>query len=184
MDREVYAVEYALTEDDMVAFANVAPTFLSRHSLDVLRFFAFLAAIAVFLLFGLLSGKIDRWHDPAFKGAAMAVVVTLLIGWFVAERPVMSLMLRRRIRGGRYAELMQSRRLALSSRGVMSRSRGGDVFTPWADITVVAASGAGAYLVSSRRRSYLVPRRVFPSADAFMGFVQTAQELRRLCPPS
>ncbi len=114
----------------------------------------------------------------------MAVVAALLIGGFVAERPVMSLMLRRRIRGGRYAELMQPRRLELSSRGVMSRSRGGDVFTPWADITTVAASSAGTYLVSPGRRGYLVPQRVFPSADAFMGFVQTAQALRRSCPPS
>jgi hypothetical protein len=181
MDRDVRAVDYALTEDDMVAFANVpfTSTLLSRYSTGVLRLFAFLGAIVVFLLAGLLSGSVDWWLDPAFRGRAFAIIAAVFIAVFVFERPLLTFILRRRVRTGRYAEMMQQRRLELSPAGVRSTTRTEETVTQWSEITRVTASIAGAYLISSPGRGYIVPRRAFPDPSAFAEFVRTARQLRQ-----
>jgi hypothetical protein len=180
MDRDVRVVDYALTEDDMVAFANVPFTStLLRYSPGVLRFFAFLGAIAVFVSASLLSGSVDWWLDPAFRGRALAIIAAVFVGLFVFERPLSTFILRRRIRAGRYADMMQQRRLELSPAGVRSTTRTEEKTAPWSEITTVTASIAGAYLISSPGRGYIVPRRAFPDAAAFSDFVRTAQDLRR-----
>jgi YcxB-like protein len=181
MDREVCVVEYALTEDDMVAFANVpfTSTFVFRYSTGALRLFVFLAAVVVFVAVGLFSGSVDRWHDPKFRGWALAVIAAVLIGGLVFERPLLTFILRRRVRAGGYAEMMQQRRLQLSAKGIKSTTRTEESLTRWPDIVRVTASSAGAYLLSSVRHGYVVPRRAFPDAEAFAEFVRTAQKLRR-----
>jgi hypothetical protein len=181
VDRDVRVVDYALTEDDMVAFANVplTSTFLLRYSWGVLWFFTLLAAIVIFIAGGLLAGGVERWHDPEFRGRALAIIAAVFIGLFVFERPMLVFILRRRIRAGRYAEMMQQCRLQLSAEGVKSTSRSTETIMPWPAVVTVVASSAGVYLLSSTRRGYVVPRRAFPDPSAFAQFVRTARQLRQ-----
>jgi YcxB-like protein len=180
VDRDVCVVDYALTEDDMVAFANVPFTStLFRYSPGVWRFFAFLGAIVVFLLAGLLSGSVDWWLDPAFRGRVFAIIAAVFMGLVVFERPLLTFILRRRIRAGRYADMMRQRRLELSPAGVRSTTRTEETIAQWSEITRVTTSVAGAYLVSSPGRGYIVPRRAFPDTAAFAEFIRTARQLRQ-----
>src|ERR1044071_7616372 len=79
---EPHIVEFALTEDDLVAFANVGwgRSVLLQFDVGTLRLFAFLAVVAIVPLLGLVGGAEDWWEDPTFRHRAVGVVAVALVG--------------------------------------------------------------------------------------------------------
>jgi hypothetical protein len=174
------AVEYALTEDDLMAFANVGgQTFLMRFDVGTLRVFAFLAVIVIVPLLGFASGSAEWWEEPGFRHRAVGVVGIFLIALFVFEKPLLNHLLRRRIRAGRFAGLMERRRLELTPAGIRSVTRVSDDTASWDHISRIVVSAAGLHLIYGARRGFLVPRHAFAKPTDFAAFADAARRLKR-----
>jgi hypothetical protein len=105
-------VEFALTEDDLVAFASLpfARTPLLRLSVDFYRILVFVGTVAILLVAYAIFGDGRWWYDPQFRGSVIGYGFLAMVALVFLDRPLGVMLLRRRIRSGRYADFMRHRR--------------------------------------------------------------------------
>jgi hypothetical protein len=174
------SVEFALTEDDLVAFASLpfARTPLLRLSVDFYRILVFVGTVAILLVAYAIFGDGRWWYDPQFRGSVIGYGFLAMVALVFLDRPLGVMLLRRRIRSGCYADFMRHRRVDVSLAGVSSLSTGEEVTIPWSSLARVGVTEAGALLVGEEL-VLAVPRRAFADQAAFVFFVRTAQTQHR-----
>jgi hypothetical protein len=174
------SVEFALTEDDLVAFASLpfGRTPLLRLSVDFYRILVFVGTVAILLVAYAIFGDGRWWYDPQFRGSVIGYGFLAMVALVFLDRPLGVMLLRRRIRSGRYADFMRHRRVDVSLAGVSSLSTGEEVTIPWSSLSRVGVTEAGALLVGEEL-VLAVPRRAFADQAAFVFFVRTAQTQHR-----
>lgn len=177
---DVHSVEFALAEDDVVAFASdpFLRTPLLRVSVGSYRILMFFGTITVAFAAYAIFGDGNWLYNSHFQESVVGYGFLAIVAVLFLERPLGIMRLRRHIRAGRYADFMKHRRVDVAPAGVILRSVGEEITVPWSNVARVVAIEAGALLVGVET-TLAVPRRVFADQAAFASFVLRAQTLRR-----
>jgi len=170
------AVEYTLTEDDLVDFQEYT---LRRRGLRAwIGLFilpligAVIGALAVAKYLDALSVLASR---DALKGIIFIAVFWGGVIW-VRRGSAFRHAVRRRLRDGTYANHFKLRSIEFRVSEIVYSSAVGSGTMPWSAVSDIAVSDTALYLYTSSSQALIIPSRAF-DAGAFKAFANRAREL-------
>jgi hypothetical protein len=167
-------VEYALDEHDYVAFQRYYMDHRRGAKAGLLRRNWVLIAFCLFVgLLLITSSLINKdgiyWRGIVLGACALSAPVIL----YFFRRPLVDYQMRRMIR--RSPEALDVMRLSIDPEGITSSKRGSALTTIWPRVEAIGLTESHAFFLLPGQSGLILPRRAFPSDEAFNRFVGEAQ---------
>jgi hypothetical protein len=177
-------IEFSLTEEDYVALCQHAmkrildPRAIRAGKMRVLLFATVSLLVIFFLNFSQAEPGEELKNLPLFVVFSAVVLggCWALVTCGMRPRPIKLEEVRRQMREGRNALMLENRRVVLSAEMLTVNTKSlGSVTRPWTSIASVSATPNYLFIYLSESEAQIVPRRAFHSEAEFRAFVEAAQ---------
>jgi hypothetical protein len=176
-------IEFALTEEDIVEFADFhatrgVPPEERNQGVLFLSLFLFVVVGCLVLDISVSSSNrkpLNWWRLGAVGGVGLLFAVILVVS--LLSRPLTRRSVRRTLRRPGNERALAMRRVGIAADGVSERDEfGATKFTPWTAILRIESTNDHAFIFRDRNTALaILPRRAFSSESDFRTFVEAAR---------
>jgi hypothetical protein len=172
-------VECVITPDDFVALTvHTWERMPWRHRHPFSRVWLSLFALSLVCNILLLPGALSGLYSV--RGIAWPFLLPpALLGWLgiwlLTWRRRLIRRTRRALQGKEYAAYLGWQHLAIDPEGLTQANEELSVTLKWARVTSIEMATEHAFFYVPNGAAFILPRRPFPSVDAFTEFVETAK---------
>jgi hypothetical protein len=164
-------VEFSLIPEDLVALSEY-------HSSQLPRWKIFLYLGLIILGAGAFILRIRQFVNEAGTTIGLSVAVIAIFGgliYYLNRHRIAARNIRRQLRQGKNARLLEQRTLKISPEGISYLSAELAAMTMWTAVEKIVVRKDHAFFYVGTATAHILPRRAFANDQEFTDFVETAQ---------